>query len=213
MCFSAPASFIVSGGLSIIGLLSICSAKTKAQYPLAMTSFFFAIQQASEGIVWLTINNPAYQLLNTISMMVFLIFAMTFWPVWIPYALFNVEKYALRKKILAGLYTCGALVAAYSYYRLFFFSVHVKIFDGSLLYFVQYKRVLSPDLYLLIYFIPTVVSFFVSSFSLMWLFGFIVTGSLFLSYFAWYATYISVWCFFAAVLSTLILISLRMQNK
>jgi len=210
MCFSATASFSVAGGLSIIGLLSLRSVTVKGYYFFAVIPFLFAVQQAAEGIVWLTIHNDAYQSINFVAMMVFLIFATTVWPVWIPMALLYLETDLVRQKILWILDWWGRAVAIYSIYLLVMFSARVDIFDGHLLY--QIDQTLRPDLYLFCYYISTVIPFFVSSFALTWLFGLIVTGMLLLTYMAWYVMLISVWCFFAAVLSVLVLVSLRLQQ-
>ncbi len=56
MCFSATASFTASGILAAVGLLSIAKARTLPMRIFASTPLLFAIQQASEGVLWTT--NP-----------------------------------------------------------------------------------------------------------------------------------------------------------
>jgi len=99
MCFSAPASFTASAVLSIIGAILIYKTKTKRFYPLAVIPFGFAIQQAAEGFVWLDLSEP------TFAKNIFLFFAYSFWPIWIPFSLWIVEKDPRREKAI--LFFCG----------------------------------------------------------------------------------------------------------
>src|SRR5947207_2032011 len=112
MCFSAGASFTAAGALSIISLLSIKQARTKKIIPVALTPLFFGIQQASEGFVWITLNNgDTTSALHLISMYTFLFFAAVFWPTWIPASLYWAEDSYKRKQLLFKLMCCGILVS------------------------------------------------------------------------------------------------------
>ena len=59
MCFSAKASFIAAGTLSVIGLLSVKKAYSGNQkfLPFATTPLIFALQQTAEGCVWLALTS------------------------------------------------------------------------------------------------------------------------------------------------------------
>lgn len=54
MCFSAPVSF--SAGAVLLGL---GSAKRPRELPFAAIPLLFAIQQLSEGVIWLTFSYEA----------------------------------------------------------------------------------------------------------------------------------------------------------
>ncbi len=58
MCFSAQASFGASAVLGIMGIYALRKAKQQERF-LAMVPLLFAIQQACEGIVWVTYANPS----------------------------------------------------------------------------------------------------------------------------------------------------------
>ena len=62
MCFSAPASFIASGGLVAIGGVSLVAAN-KEDKILAAIPFLFGVQQFFEGIQWLYLNSGSSSLL------------------------------------------------------------------------------------------------------------------------------------------------------
>jgi hypothetical protein len=60
MCFSASASFTASAVLMPLGLYATHIARTTDQkdyVPLALTPFFFGVQQLTEGLVWTGIDN------------------------------------------------------------------------------------------------------------------------------------------------------------
>ncbi|MFY7695528.1 MAG: DUF6629 family protein [Cyanobium sp.] len=95
MCFSATASFVASGLLLPLGTATLAIAVTKADrlaLPLASLPFWFGLQQALEGMVWLGLNTqpPADGSSNDIvtvgAVVAYLFFAFAFWPVWMPWA-------------------------------------------------------------------------------------------------------------------------------
>lgn len=60
MCFSASASFTAAAVLIPLGLYSAHIARRTNQrdyLPLALTSFFFDVQQLVEGLEWTAIDN------------------------------------------------------------------------------------------------------------------------------------------------------------
>ena len=62
MCFSATASFSAGAVLLGIGKLTVQSAHRRREMPLAAIPLLFAIQQLSEGVIWLTFRYDAPQL-------------------------------------------------------------------------------------------------------------------------------------------------------
>lgn len=56
MCFSAPASFALSGILTGFGAASIKQSSSRSRRLFAAIPLLFAAQQAAEGIVWLTVG-------------------------------------------------------------------------------------------------------------------------------------------------------------
>src|SRR3989344_2609319 len=87
MCFSPAASFIASGGLAAIGVSSY-SIAPKNQKLIASIPFIFAIQQAVEGFQWLSLDSN----ISPTFSYAFLFFALLFWPVYIPWIVFHLDK-------------------------------------------------------------------------------------------------------------------------
>ena len=78
MCFSASASFTASAILMPLGLYATHIARKTDQpdyVPLALTPFFFGVQQLIEGFVWIGVKHGNVEPLTRISSLGFLFFA------------------------------------------------------------------------------------------------------------------------------------------
>ena len=62
MCFSATASFSAGAVLLGLGTLTVKSAHRRRELPLAAIPLLFAIQQLTEGVIWLTFRYDAPQM-------------------------------------------------------------------------------------------------------------------------------------------------------
>ena len=94
MCFSAGASFVASGGLAIVGVASLKVAK-KEERIIALIPLAFALQQAIEGVQWLSLQSGCPSLPLGYG---FLFFAFIFWPVYVPLTVYLLDK--KKRKIL-----------------------------------------------------------------------------------------------------------------
>jgi hypothetical protein len=97
MCYSASASFITSAVLFPTGIYTIYQAlKYRPIYLyIALIPIFFAIQQATEGLIWLTLESP---LLNIHFLeKLYLFFAFFFWPAYISLATYKIETQQKNK--------------------------------------------------------------------------------------------------------------------
>ncbi len=219
MCFSAGASFTAAAGLSLISLLSIKQVRTKKTIPIALTPLFFGIQQASEGFVWVTLNNgDTTSLLHVSSMYVFLFFAGMFWPTWISASLYWAEDIYKRKQLLFKIICLGILVSLLFLWYWLLKTSGAVITHHHIDYPVDpypfdctnpiYCRIGSLTLSFL-YFFVTLVPFFISSVPYMKLLGIIIGMSAIIAYIFYLMAFPSVWCFFAAVCSLIIYWILR----
>jgi hypothetical protein len=203
MCFSAGASFGASVALSVIGVAAIKKAKTSDQIPFAVIPFIFAVQQFSEGFVWLALSNPAFAFLGKVSSYTFLVFAQIVWPLLVPISITMLEKDVKRKIILRIFIGIGALVSSYFTHRLLMYGVHANIAGHH----VAYKQVFPDSLAHIadiLYGLATIAPIFLSKVKRMWTFGVAVSIAYIITA-VFYVHYIlSVWCFFAAIISILI---------
>ena len=234
MCFSAGASFSSAAFLTVVGFLSFKQAPTRMKF-FAMIPLFFALQQATEGLIWLLnvgiqsntksplaipfimIAKPITTLVSKITFQryyaflqesatfIYLTFALVLWPTWVPFSLSIAETSALRRNILLVLLAIGLGISGMLLTILLIGGVNVQVIKGNLIYTVPeiFHKVQITDL--LLYCLVTILPFFITSMKGTKILGLALTGSAVLTWYAWYTTFGSMWCFFAALLSVGIL--------
>ena len=210
MCFSAGASFTMAGVLTAIGGASIGASADRPRRFFAAIPLGFAVQQAAEGIVWLTIENPAHATLNRAAVFTFLAFALVVWPTWMPWSLRVAERDPARRKWLTRLTWVGVVVSVGAAVLLTRWNPRAYI-EGSSVHY-NFGVPSGPFIHLLLvvaYAAPALVSFFVSTIELSNLFGAALVLSMGAALAIRAEALTSVWCFFAAGLSMLVLVSVR----
>jgi hypothetical protein len=213
MCFSAAGSFALSGVLTLLGATSMARNSSKPHRMFAAIPLLFAAQQAAEGMVWVTLDG-GHPLLNRLGISAFLGIALVVWPVWVPLAFRLLEGEPRRRRALGLLLCAGGLVASATFLLIVRFPPFAQIRGHS----INYEYAGSDDapkrlLYLLAYVIPTVVPFFVSTLRMARLLGVVLVFSLVAATIVQRDALTSVWCFFAALLSGLILIALEREQR
>jgi hypothetical protein len=194
MCFSAPASFISSGGLAVLGGASLVIAK-KEDKILAAIPFLFGIQQAFEGIQWLYINAGSTSLAAGYA---FLFFAFIVWPIYVPTFVYILDKE--KRSVLKWFIFLGIAVALYFLYILFSQSLEIHRINACISYDFHFplKKLINAA-YLLVAF----GSLFVSSKPIFRWFGSFIAISALIAWLFFALTFASVWCFFAAITSAM----------
>lgn len=198
MCFSATASFVAGGALSVSGVLTLSKAKTKKEVPFAGIPLLFGIQQAIEGVVWLSFGFPV---LNTVATYGFSMFSHVLWPIFVPVAILLLEKDPVRQKILRVFVGIGLAVGIYLFYFILADGITAKIVNRSIAYDATH---LYLPFVLMLYVFATCVSGFVSSHRIVNIFGSVMLMSFFVAGWFFAETLVSVWCFFAAILSVIV---------
>ena len=208
MCFSATASFTASIALTIISILACKKATQCATFVLACSPLIFAIQQASEGFLWLSLSYPSWNVLQTPATYFFLFCALAWWPVWIPLTLTFLEPHLMKKKILINLLTFGIFFSLYMLFCIGTYGATASITNCfSDVCHMHYALEIPGNTYSLLgalYLIPAVLPFFVSSIWGMNVLGATISVAYALSYIFYSMHFLSIWCFFAALLSLMI---------
>ena len=206
MCFSATASFTAGAVLLGVGTLTLRSAlasrhsRQRCDLPFAAIPLLFAIQQLIEGVIWLTFRFDA-PLLNSVMTHVYSFFSHVLWPVYVPAAVLLMEPAGWRRRGLIAFVAAGAALGAYLLYVLVAFPI-VSRPTG------QHIEYVSPHFFaavtMTLYLLSTAVSPLLSTHRMVVVFGVLALLSFGAAY-AFYATwFISVWCFFAALLSAVV---------
>lgn len=212
MCFSATASISAGVVLTAMGIASVKKAKTPAQIPFAAIPLLFAVQQFSEGLLWMSLNNPAFAHLQEASTYAFLFFAQVLWPFWVPFAVLKMEPIAKRKKVERILFVAGSLVSVYFIWCIFSFPVNGVIEDHHIFYTFGYPTQITPWVSG-VYAIATIGATMVSGVKKMRVFGLLVLLSYIVTVLFYFDFFVSVWCFFAAILSVFIFVIMRKMKK
>ena len=207
MCFSATVSFVAGTALSAVGVVTITKAKTKRELPLASIPLLFGVQQTIEGIIWVSFGLP---ILSTVMTYAYLMFAYVFWPIFVPFTVLLIETNPTRKNILRVLSFIGCIIGIYLLYFVFSDPGKAHIVNQSIAYDYRHLYELLP---LTLYVLVTCGSGLVSSHKIINIFAVGVLASFFIAYWFMSITFISVWCFFAAVLSFIIFIYFYRRNK
>lgn len=202
MCFSATASFTAGAALVAVGTVTVHRSQGRSELPIAMVPLLFGVQQISEGVLWLTMSRdlPGLQVWAT---NVYSFFSHAFWPIFVPFAILLVERDRRRRQALKVFLGLGLLVGLYLLFFLFREPITASVEGRSIVYE-------SPHFYLgavlVLYLLATCVSGLFSSYRCINVFGILAFVLAVAAYLISVRTFVSVWCFFAAVLSGLILI-------
>lgn len=207
MCFSATASLTATGILSILGLATFKQISSKRELLLGLFPCLFATQQFLEGLVWLSLDNYSLAWLNATSTYGFLLFATAIWLIISPISVYLLEHDQLKRKIILLITGLGVILGIYLFISISIKGISPQIFSGNLLYdlrFIPFYQ-LAKYLYLLIIVVP----FFLASANLLKVFGVLIIFSFVIAQIFYNFTFVSVWCFFAALLSSAVYFILK----
>ncbi len=198
MCFSATASFVAGGVLSATGGVLLTRTKRSSDLPLASIPLLFGVQQIIEGVVWISFGTPA---LNALAAYAYAIFSHVLWPVFAPFSLLLIETEPARKKFLKAFLLAGTAVGLYLLYLIHISPIAARVVNCSIAYPFPIPYPLITTAF---YLVVICGSCFVSSHKTLQALGSAVLISFAIAAWFYTQTFISVWCFFAAILSIII---------
>lgn len=208
MCFSPEASFAVGGALVPAGAYCVRTAwlKYPRLLPVALMPFAFAVQQLAEGFVWLGLQAGDAALVRAASL-VFLFFALAFWPWWLSVTAAVLEADPGRRR-----WFIASAAATSAWFWVLYFPLlvgpesllSVKVVHHSLAYsytdLAVYSYVPRPALRVL-YLLSVVVPMALGPKVFGPLPAVLLVGSVVVAAAVYDYAFISVWCFFAAALT------------
>jgi len=202
MCFSATASFVAAGATAAIGIVCLVRAGDRRELPLAATPLLFAGQQAVEGLLWLTLPQAPGGSTSSGLTLLFLLIAEVFWPAYAPVAAWLVETDPRRRRLIGLCIASGFGVAAWLLWALLTRSHGALLQDGHIVYVTgQQPSAIVGVAYLA----ATGLSLVLSSRRTIRLLGALVLVGSVIAYLAYWEAFVSVWCFFAAGSSLIVL--------
>lgn len=197
MCFSAEASFAASGVLAASSVAISRVPKEKSSVPLSLIPTIFAAHQFIEGVLWLHHDGVLPDGYKQVAVYAYVFIAYVLWPIFIPFAVYLIEPGRRRRAVILLCQAVGLGVGLALVLGNLRASPDVFVNCCSLSYQVN-----APEMLMGPYLFAVAVPFLVSSRKGMVLFGVAVAISCAAAaILTSAATFPSVWCFFAAVLS------------
>ena len=208
MCFSASASLTAGVLLTFVGTETIKKVHKPQQIVFAAIPVFFALQQFTEGVLWLSMTRVGFAGVEAAAAYFFVIMAQIIWPVMIPLSVILLEENKTRKRILYALLALGAAICFYNVYSLVIHGIHAVISGRHIAYQSNLPDTLDKKA-LFFYLAVTVVPLFVSGIKRVPILGVLMVLSFAISAVFYMQCLTSVWCFFAAVMSFVVFYIVR----
>lgn len=197
MCFSATASLAASLFLLVIGILTLKNLPNKKLFALALMPLLFSIQQFFEFLLW---TFPEYKILFGYC---FLFFAFVLWPFWVPFSMYMLD----RSKLNLGFIAFGLAVSIATKMQLL--SQNLIINVGNNICYSFDHLLINGTLFTFFYLCATILPFLFNKKLSLKVLGLVLLASAMISLYSWYYCFVSVWCFFAAILSILIYFTIK----
>jgi hypothetical protein len=202
MCFSATASFVTAGLTGSIGIVSLTRVNAPRELPLALTPILFALQQGIEGLLWLEIPvAPSGWAAGSLTLL-YLLFAQVLWPVYAPSAVYLIEPSQGQRRIMLVCLAVGVVVSGCLLWSILTESPGAVVRDYHVVYVTGQR---SPMALALAYLVATSLPPLLSSRRTVAALGVLVLLGSIVAYVFYWRELVSVWCFFAAAASVVIL--------
>ena len=209
MCFSATASFVAGATLVTAGIATLRLASRPSEIPFAAIPLLFGIQQLIEGLIWLSFGTTP-PLPNPPLTFIYSLFSHVLWPIYVPFAVLLLEAVPWRRRALLATQFAGLAVGLYLLYFLAQFPVTSRVLGRHIVYESPHFYILAV---MLLYGSATCVSGMLSSHRIIRLFGVLALFTFLAAYAIHVATLVSVWCFFAAILSFIVYGYFRSERR
>jgi len=210
MCFSATASLLTAAITATVGVATMRRTQTWREAPLAAIPLLFAVQQAAEGGIWLALDSAEPGRWPWLLTQVFLLFALVVWPVYAPATALALEPPGWRRHVMQLCALCGVTIA--SFFAVQLLTVHHEgyISGRHILYRTEVEAPLLPGA---IYLFATGMSLCLSSSRAVSTLGLIVVSGSIIAWVFYQDVFVSVWCFFAAASSFIVLAHFEVRAR
>ncbi|MEI9990037.1 MAG: DUF6629 family protein [Rhizomicrobium sp.] len=201
MCFSATGSFIAAGINAAAGAAVLPKVEGGPESILAGFPLLFAVQQAIEGAIWLTLPGGAHLALDASLADAFVFVALVVWPSLAPLAALSLEGHGTRRALMGCLLVAGLIFSAFYLGEMVRHPYAAHIAGHS----IAYSNGRTFPLWAgALYCLCTCAPLLLSTVRTLRLLGIAVLVGLIVSAGFFYFTLFSVWCSFAALASGLI---------
>lgn len=210
MCFSAKASFTASTVLSLIGIIGMTRISSWRQVMFAIIPFHFATHQFIEGLIWQNLESNGSREAVLLLSYIYLFLSGFVWPIWMPACLIPMEQEKSRRKLLYLFVLAGVIFSTVSYSIVLHDGINPRILNAHIDYMPMTLY------YFIIYCLISITPFFIiksnASKYFKW-FGFLLALSFLLGYLICVRCAASIWCFFAAISSIFVVLTMNNLKK
>jgi hypothetical protein len=197
VCFSLLASVSAGTVLTVAGVATWKMAGRRAERPLALIPLLFGLQQLTEGAVWWSLGRHDVAV-TAASSFVYMLFSHVLWPFFVPFAVLSMEVVAWRRRVVSACLVLGTAVGLHLLSTMVRAPSIARVAGSSL----QYDR---PSLSIIgLYLLATCGGALVSSHRILRIMGIAALGLASVTLWLYLAVFVSVWCFFSAILTLLI---------
>ena len=197
MCFSATASFVASGALVASGVAIARIPKPKSAIPLSLFPVIFATLQFIEGLLWLNHRGFLADNYKPVAVYAFLLIAFVLWPIFVPFSVYVLESSRIRRVIILLCQFTGIYVGLANLVIIIRGPVNASVIGYSFAYSIN-----TTDILFALYLISVFIPFLVSNNKRLVILGVALAAlCVTATFIASTATFPSVWCFYAAILS------------
>lgn len=210
MCFSPAASFTAAAVTGALGLIAVSRTTRVQDLPLALTPVLFSVQQVLEGFVWLDLPLAPHGANTAAWVFAYLVIAQVLWPIWAPFAVLSSEPDAMRRRRIWPCLFVGVAVSTWLLWRLATVGAAATIQDGHIAYDTGHSQVVLVGV---AYLTATVLAPLLSSSRTIVALGAIVGVGWIVAYFAYLASFQSVWCYVAAVASGMVVMHFEFARR
>jgi hypothetical protein len=123
MCFSPGADAVVGGIVVVVGVDALRHVREPKQVLLASLPVLFGLHQLDEAFVWWGLQGRVAESIERISTWAYVLFALAVLPMLVPLAVLAVEPSPLRRRLIAALAALGIGVGV---------ALGVAVFRGSI---------------------------------------------------------------------------------
>jgi hypothetical protein len=210
MCFSATASFTTGVAMLGIGYVSLKKVESSKDLAFASTPLVFSMHQLAEGCLWLSLQHPEYASWYKPALYVYSFVSQPFWPIWVPLIIWLMEINQARKKLLHYFVLAGGVLSLYLLFCTLTYGISADADGGHIRYHRDYPAI---NVVRAVYFVTVIIPPFLSTLRYTKLLATAMLACLLIAFIFYRQFAISVWCFFAATISFLMILVVVANNK
>ena len=207
MCFAPEADAVVGGIVIGVGIDALRHVRRPEQIALASLPLLFGLHQLTEAFVWWGLRGNLAESVEHVAVWVYLVFAFSVLPVLVPVGVGLIERVTARRWVMCGFGALGLAVATALTVAMVRGPIHAIIEDRHVAYTVD--AVAHGGQLTALYVVATCGALLASSYRDIARLGALNLVAVPVLMWLTLSGLVSLWCFWAAVISIGIAIHLR----